>query len=199
MTIGDFEKTSWGWQLSQLQQQVGEWLELQTSRFERSLPLSKWSLPRWSEDLIKAIAWLLVPLSLVWLCWQLWRLLQPYLYFFVSQTRNSTDKITTQASELSVAAWLKRSQTYFSQGNHRKACRCLYMATLQRLHESAIAPHQPSRTDGEYLQLVQQLPQFQSYQTLIATHEQLCFGDVEILPETYNSCQQAYREIARGE
>ncbi len=111
MTIGDFEKTSWGWQLSQLQQQVGEWLELQTSRFERSLPLSKWSLPRWSEDLIKAIAWLLVPLSLVWLCWQLWRLLQPYLYFFVSQTRNSTDKITTQASELSVAAWLKRSQT----------------------------------------------------------------------------------------
>ncbi len=136
-------------------------------------------------------------LLLIWLCWQLWRLLQPYLYSYVSQTGSTG--ITTQASELSVAAWLKRSQTYFSQGNHRKAYRCLYMATLQRLHESAIAPHQPSRTDGEYLQLVQQLPQFQSYQTLIATHEQLCFGNAEIVPETFSQCQQAYQEIAGGE
>ncbi len=159
--------------------------------------MSKWSLPRWSEDLIKAIAWLLVRLSLVWLCWQLWRLLQPYLYSFVSQTGSTG--ITTQASEPSVAAWLKRSQTYFSQGNHREACRCLYMATLQRLHDSAIAPHQPSRTNGEYLQLVQQLPQSQSYQALIATHEQLCFSNAEIVPEDFSQCQQAYQEIAGGE
>jgi hypothetical protein len=72
------------------------------------------------------------------------------------------------------------------------------MATLQRLHDSAIAPHQPSRTDGEYLQLVQQLPQSQSYQALIATHEQLCFN-AEIVPENFSQCQQAYQEIAGGE
>ena len=197
--MNEFEKNSWGWQISQFQQQVGEWLELQLSHFGSNLPnLPNWSLSRWSLNLIFAIAWLLVALVVFWLVWQLWRFLQPYLYSLGFQTEKSTG-ISTTTTQLSQEAWLKRSQVYFNNGNYREACRCLYMAMLQRLDESAIAPHQPSRTDGEYLQLVQQLPLSQSYQTLIATHEQLCFGDVEILPENYNSCQQAYREIARGE
>lgn len=195
MTSGEFEKNSWGWQLSQLQQQAGEWIELQLSRFGSNVPnLPKWSLPRWLVDLTGAIAWLILGLVLVWVFWQLWRLLEPYLYSFISPTA-STTKVTTLATQLSPEAWFARSQTYFRAGNYRLACRCLYMAMLQRLHDSAIAPHQSSRTDGEYLQLVNSLPQSQSYQTLIATHEQLCFGNAQILPETYDACQQAYREI----
>jgi len=199
MTTGEFEKTNWGWQLSQLQQQVGEWIELQLSRFDSNLHLPEWYLPRRTEELIKAIAWLLLGLLLIWLGWQLWRLLEPYLYSFVSQARNPASITTNQTSELAVEEWLKRSQAYFNQGNYREACRCLYMAVLQRLHERAIAPHQPSRTDREYLQLVQQLPQSQSYQTLIATHEQLCFGNAEIALETFAQCQQAYQKISREE
>lgn len=199
MTTGDFEKNSWGWQLSVFQRQVGEWWELQKSKFESALPrVPNWSLPKWSEDLIKAIAWLLLGLVLLRLGWQLWRLLEPLLYSLVSQAKKS-DRITTTTSELPEDAWLKRSQTYFHKGNYREACRCLYMAMLQRLHDKAIAPHQQARTDGEYLQLVQELPQSQSYQTLIAIHEQLCFGNAEMRPETFAQCQQAYGEIGEKE
>lgn len=200
MATGSFEKTSWGWQLSQFQQQVGEWVELQFSRFESALP--EWSWPSWLinapwiVELLKVLVWLVLGLFLIWLGWQMWRLLEPYLYSLISRTGNSNVLVATKrGSELSVAAWLQRSQECFSKGNYREACRCLYLAMLQRLNETGIAPHQPSRTDGEYLQLVQQLPQSQSYQTLITTHEQLCFGSSEILPETFDQCRQAYREI----
>lgn len=194
MTTGEFEKTNWRWQLEQFQQQVGEWIALQLSRFQSTLPnLPEWSLPKWSLDLIRAIALLISGLLLIWLGWQLWRLLEFYLYAFSSKTGKLAG--TTTKSSISLEAWLKRSQIYFSQGNYREACRCLYMAMLQRLHERGIV-HQPSRTDGEYLQLVQQLPQSGSYQTLIAIHQQLCFDNTEILPETFAQCQQAYREIA---
>lgn len=199
MAKGEFEKTSWSWQTAQVQKQVGEWIELQFSRFDSNLPnLPEWSLSKWATDVIKAIAVLLVGLLLIWLCWQLWKRLEPYVYSF-SQERNAADSVTTQTDRLSAKAWLKRSQTYLNQGNYREACRCLYMIGLQRLHDNAIAPHQPSRTDREYLQLIQQLPQSRSYQTLIATHEQLYFGNAEILPETFEQCQQAYREIVGEE
>lgn len=194
MTSGEFEKNSWGWQVSQLQQQVGEWVELQLSRFGSNLPNLPPRLPKWSIELIRAIAWVLLALVILWLVWQLWRLLEPYIYSLISPPA-STTKLTTSQAQLSVEEWLKRSQAKRRKGNYREACRCLYMAMLQRLHDSAIAPDQISRTDGEYLQIVNQLPQSQYYQTLIATHEQLCFGDSEILPETFDSCQQAYREI----
>ena len=200
MTTGEFEKTSWSWQIAQFQKQVGEWIELQFSRFDSSMPnLPEWSLSKWATDLIKAIAVLLVGLLLIWLCLQLWKQLEPYVYSFISPERNAASSVTTQTNQLSVEAWLKRSQAYLNQGNYREACRCLYMVILQRLHDNAIAPHQPSRTDREYLQLIQQLPQSRSYQTLIATHEQLYFGNAEILPETFEQCQQAYREIVEEE
>ena len=194
MPIGSFEKTNWGWQLSQFQKQVGEWVELQVSRFASSLPKSSW--PRinapWLGELLKAVVLLLLGLCLTWLGWKLRRLLKPYLYSLSGSPRASA---TTQVNELSAQAWLQRSQACFRQGNYREACRYLYLAMLQRLNDTGIAPHQPSRTDGEYRQLVQQLPQSQSYQTLITTHEQLCFGNAEIKLETFDQCQQAYREI----
>jgi hypothetical protein len=197
MTNSEFEKTSIGWQLAQWRQQVGEWIELQTMRLSKNIPQMPEGIPQWVVELFKAIAWIVAVVILLWLARYLWR--RWGLYLLGARTRRTAGRSTTpRASEMSVEAWLKRSQADFSQGNYREACRCLYMAMLQLLHERAIARHQPSRTDGEYLQLVQQLPQSQSYRTLIATHEQLCFSDGEILPETFEQCQQAYREISRG-
>jgi hypothetical protein len=69
------------------------------------------------------------------------------------------------------------------------------MAMLQRLNDSGLAPHHSSRTDGEYLQLVQQLSQPQPYQTLIMTHQRLCFSNAEVSSAVFEQCQQAYREI----
>lgn len=189
MPTGDFEKTSWGWQIEQFQRQVGEWVELQFShlKLNRYVP---GTTALWLGKLIEVAFWLVVSLVLIRLCWQLWRQFSPVFW-----SQAEVTETTTTLSESTVAEWLQRSQTYFRQGNYREACRYLYLAMLQRLNDTGIIRHQPSRTDGEYLQLVRQLHQSQPYQTLITTHEQLCFGDAEVLLETFNQCQQAYQEI----
>ena len=199
MPTDSFEKNSLGWQLGQLQQRFGEWWELQTSQFSPNRPEA--SVPSWLNSPIlwliaKAAFWLVLALLLSWAALQIVRLLNPYFYSLRNQLSQPDDKAReTLVSELSVAEWLERSQKFQQQGNYQEACLCLYKAMLQRLNDAGIAPHQSSRTDGEYLQLIQQLPQPQPYQTLLMTHQQLCFSNAEASPSVFEQCQQAYREI----
>ena len=199
MSKGSFEKDSLGWQLGQLQQRFGEWWELQFSRFAPDS--SKASLPSWWDSpilqmLAQAVFWMIVALLVTWVGWLIWRLLRPYIYSLTQSFNQPTNKAAqTPAKELSVAGWLQRSQKFQQQGNYREACQCLYMAMLQRLNDSGIAPHELSRTDGEYLRLVQQLPQPRPYRTLLMTHQQLCFSNTEASSSDFEQCQQAYREI----
>ncbi len=199
-TNEEFAKTSWGWQLSLFQRQLGEWIELQLSRFKSPLPnisAPDWSLNApWLVDLIKALIWLLAIAITTWLLWQLWKLVEPYTYFWRDRSSKLGTK-DTNLPQLAVKQWLEQSQAYFAQGNYAEACRCLYHATLQHLHDRKIATHQSSRTDGEYLQLLANLPPSPAYQTMLATHEQLCFSDTEILPENFEQCKQAYGEISQ--
>lgn len=199
-TTEEFAKTSWGWQLSLFQQQLGEWIELQLSRFKSPFP--KTSTPDWSfdapwlVDLIKALIWLIAIAITLWLLWQVWKLLAPITYSW--RGRKST-KVRSKANlpQLTVNQWLEKSQAYFAQGNYAEACRCLYQATLQHLHDRKIIAHQFSRTDGEYLQLLKDIPPSPAYQKLLATHEQLCFSNAEILKENFEQCKQAYKEISK--
>ena len=199
MSKGSFEKDSWGWQLQQLGQQFGEWWELQTSRFSANTP--NVSLPSWWNSpvlltIAKAAIWAIVIFLVIWVGWQLWRRWQPYLYSLTQQFNHQAQNATqTPATELSVDSWLHRSQKFQQQGNYREACQCLYMAMLQKLNDSGIAPHESTRTDGEYLKLVQHLPQPKPYRTLLLTHQQLCFSKVEASSSLFEQCQQAYREI----
>jgi len=199
MPTGSFEKTSFGWQLSQLQQRVGEWWELQTSRFAPNLP--DVSVPSWLDSRVvwiiaKAAFWVILALLLSWAALQIMRLLSPYFYTLTNQLSQPADRATkTSDSELSVAGWLQRSQKFQQQGNYREACLCLYMAMLQRLNDTGLVPHQSSRTDGEYLQLIQQLPKPTPYQTLLVTHQELCFSNTEASRSVFDECQEAYREI----
>ena len=200
MSVDSFEKTNWGWQFSQLQQQVGEWLEYQFSRFNLTLP--EWSLgsstASWLSKLLNLLFWILLSLFLVWVGWQLWQKFSPYLDSWRDGVQKSTVRsATTTVGELSGGVWLTRSQEFYRLGNYREACRCLYFAMLEYLHSKAILPKESSRTDGEYLQLLRlSVTPMQPYETLITTHEQICFSDTEIYRENYEQCQQAYREIA---
>jgi Domain of unknown function (DUF4129) len=203
MSVNTFEKTNWNWQIQQLQQRIGEWWELQLSRNQPRLPNPPnifW--PDWLGELlwllVRVASWLLLGFVLVWLALQLLRVLEPYLYSLGFQLRNAANRQTTAPTkELTAEGWFKRSQAYYRQGNYGEAYRALYMAMLQRLNDTGIAPHEPSRTDGEYLNITQQLPQNRAYQTLLKTHERLCFGNTEISPEAFEQCQQAYRDIER--
>jgi hypothetical protein len=199
MPAGSFEKNSLGWQSAQLGQRLEEWWELQTARFSPNLP--KVSLPSWLDSpllwiIAKAVFWLILAILLSWVALQITRRLSPYFYTLTNQLKQSSQKATnTSDSELSVAAWLQRSQKFQKQGNYREASLCLYRAMLQRLNDRGIANAQPSRTDGEYMQLVQQLPQPTPYQTLLAIHQELCFSKAEASRSLFDRCQQAYREI----
>ncbi|NEQ74267.1 MAG: DUF4129 domain-containing protein [Okeania sp. SIO2C9] len=198
MSENSFEKDSLGWQFHKLQQKFGEWWEVQTSQTAAKLPGV--DLPYWWDNPIilmiaKAMAWLLFAFLLSWVAIQIIRLLNPYIYSLRNKI-NLTTKIRTESQlELSVTAWLNQSQKYQEIGNYREACRCLYMAMLQGLHDRGIICDQPSRTDGEYLELIQQLSQPKPYQKLFITHQQLLFGNLEVSAAVFAECQQAYQQI----
>ncbi|MEA5504139.1 DUF4129 domain-containing protein [Halotia wernerae UHCC 0503] len=196
MPTDTFEKTSLGWQLSQLQQQLGEWWEYQFDQNLLELPTG--SISPWVVNLLQFLFWFVLCLLLAWVAWRLWREFNSYIYSWLSSDRNSDNSQTkSRFDDSSVILLLERSQQLYRQGNYREACRCLYLAILQHLHDTKVIIHKPSRTDGEYLQLLQSsVTLMQPYETLITTHEQLCFGDTEILPENYEQCRQAYREIS---
>lgn len=190
-----FDKTSIGWQLMQWQQQFWEWLELQF--FQNNLDFPKVKLPSGLSEvlwpLLKILSWLLLVVAIFWVSWQLWLILRPYLYGLSFEWGTSANTGTAQ-SETVRDLW-ERSQKFYRQGNYKQAARYLYLAMLQKLHDSGLVPQQPSRTDGEYRQLTDSLPKREAYQMLLNTHENIYFGNADISPEDFQQCQQAYREI----
>ncbi|BAY39300.1 hypothetical protein NIES2111_36740 [Nostoc sp. NIES-2111] len=198
MSTDNFEKGGWDWQFSQFQQQVGEWLEYQSYRFERVLPnwSPAWKFAPWLGGVLNFLSWLLLGLFVTVILWRLWGALNPYLYAWFNIDSSGGKRARISTLDVSVANLLERSQSLYRQGNYREACRCLYLAILQHLHDTKIITHKPSRTDNEYLQLLRSaVTPIQPYETVITTHEQLCFGNAEILPENYEQCRQAYQEI----
>ena len=199
MTTDAFEQTNWVWEFSLFQQQVGEWIEYQFSRFQKTLPELPpgWSINSWLGELLNILFWLGLGLFVVWIGWRLWQEFNPYIYAWLNAMSNSPGfRTKADSRETSIALLLNQAQEFHQQYNYTEACRCVYLAMLQQLHEQAIARQQPSRTDGEYLQLLKSsVTLIQPYQTLITTHEQLCFSEHEMLAENYQQCWQAYQQI----
>jgi Domain of unknown function (DUF4129) len=195
MSVSDFESTTWGWRWQQWQQESGEWIELKLSqlfpKLAPNVPENVDSLPQFDLD------WLVRGVGILLLAWMAW-LLGRWIWELWNRgiLRTSTTQFPLKEKQQStVKDWLARSQTQQAQGNYRAACRCLYMAMLQRLHDTEVVPNQPNLTDEEYRQLLQQQPQNQSYKILLDTHERLYFGKQKATPNTFDRCQQAYREI----
>ena len=214
MTKGEFQRTSWDWQSSLFQQKIGESVEYQLQRlvdwlnslfspFKNLFPdiSPQWSFDQQLLDALKILFWVVLGLFIAWIGLQLWREFRPYFYTWWNEIEkgNTTDAKTTE-TQLSSSKWLKRSQELYRQGNYREACRCLYLSTLQHLHEKEILPHKRSRTDGEYLRLLESSANsMQPYETLITTHERLCFDDSEVFADNYKQCQQAYQQVMSNE
>jgi Domain of unknown function (DUF4129) len=201
MSASTFEKTNWGWQFQQFQQGIGEWLELQLSRNQPNLP--NVSVADWVGELIWLVLrvgfWLILGWLLIWLALQILKTLDPYFYSWRLQMSGGANEGGAKLHKaVSLQEWLLRAQQQYHRGNYREAVRALYMAMLQRLNDTGIAPHEASRTDGEYGNITQTLPQQAAYQTLLKTHERLCFGNGEIPKTDYEQCQQAYGKIDKG-
>jgi len=191
---GNFEKDSLGWQVQLLQQQVGEWFErLLTSAQAPSGKLPNWSVPDW---VFRLLFWAIAIVLALWIGWQLYRLLSPFLltnlFLGRGRSKNPTGEDSTEL--VPESRWVVRSRTYAQQGNYRAACQALYMAVLQQLDDRKLLPSDRSRTDGEYLRFLQTQPNPRPYHVLFRTHERLCFGEVEISEAQFIDCEQAYRE-----
>jgi hypothetical protein len=194
MTTPQFEKVNLSWRLQQLQQNLGEWWELQWQRRFGHLPDIK--SPRiedpefWARFIANSSIFVLFAL-LFWLGWRSRRWWLAYL----KQWQGIALPVVTQKKTFSVADWIERSHHYHQQRDYYQACRCLYLAMLQQLHEKGLIPHSPSRTDEEYRLLILELPQPDPYETLLITHQQLCFGQRQASASLYARCHQACQEI----
>lgn len=198
MASGSFEETSLGWKLSQWQQQIGEWFEWQFSKLRpdwKPPDWSEWPEMTWLSVLWRVLLWAIVVAIAVWFIWQVWPLVKR---LYAQWMQPMTTPPTPKADPIfSAAVWLTRARAFQQQGNYRDACRALYMAALQRLHERNLLPSQASRTDGEYWQALQSDTHAQAYRVLLRTHEQLCFGQRDITAQAFERCQQAYLELER--
>ncbi len=147
--------------------------------------------PEW---VFKALFWVIATVMGLWVLWQLYQLARPYLGLERIQ-RGKPANLNQQVNEKRTPAqWLQRSRTFAQQGNYREACRALYQAMLQKLDQQQLIPDQASRTDGEYLRIVQTFANPRPYQVLFRTHERICFSDVEVSEQTFADCDRAYQE-----
>jgi Domain of unknown function (DUF4129) len=196
MSAKSFDKTSFGWQIQQMQQRVGEWIEVTFSP-ALSKAVNSLGFPEWLWDILVVIGWVILAFVVAWLALQIYRQLRPYIESLIFPIRDRQKSTLTEDKSLSytVAEWLQQAQKLRSQGNYSEACRALYMALLQRLAEAELIPAQISRTDREYLKLMAKIPSCQSCKLLVATHEQIWFSDASISSETFERCQQAYQDV----
>jgi Domain of unknown function (DUF4129) len=187
------EKTSWRWQLEQLQQQLGEWIEVKLRSNDRDLQLD--IFPPWLGWLLVRLTWLLLAGLIIWFGY---RIIYPYLQRWIernNQSKSLLDVVPVQA--YTVVELLSKSQQFQRDGDYTQASRWLYLAMLQRLNDANLIPHQFSRTDREYLQLLRTVPMIDVGQILVSIHEQLHFGNQQIEIADFDRCQQAYQQIER--
>jgi len=193
--MGSFDKSDWNWQIEQFQRRTSEWLELNFfPAAEQAIRGADWTFSDWVVNVTIWLAWAILGSAIAWMLWQIFKIMRPYLEtvgWLRPRMRTEAKLPVTPAA----IEWEQRSQNFAGQGEYREACRALYMAMLQRLHEATLAPQQPSRTDGEYLQLLRHIPRWQTYQILLSTHERLCFNDEMLSVSSFERCQQAYQEL----
>ncbi len=187
-----FQKTSWQWQLEQIQQRLGEWI-MAKLRFGGPKQL----LPEW---LISAIGYSLWFLLFAGLAWIIYLMVSRYGKQLGFRRRRSGTPEPQPVKQYTLAELLTKAQQFQSQKNYGEACRYLYLAMLQRLNDANLVPHQTSRTDREYAKILTHLPGMSPVtnqgKILLQTHEQLQFADQTITAAGFDSCQQAYSQIA---
>ncbi|HEY9810245.1 MAG TPA: DUF4129 domain-containing protein [Halomicronema sp.] len=202
MKSGSFENTNLGWQLGQTQQKVAEWVELQFSKLNFNGPKAPPSFGEinfgWVEVLLQGMFWLILALLIVWFGWLIWRLWPGFFARLRGLGSSSTTPAQQAAKPMPTAAeWLVQAAKLSREGDFGLASRCLYMAMLERLNDSSTVDNQPSRTDGEYRELLKRFSGRKSCEVLLSTHERLCFGEMPVTGEEFERCQEAFRKIEK--
>lgn len=184
------------WQLNQLQRRVVEWLEWQFRGDPNEPNPEVPDLSTFWQRLGDLALWSAIALLVVLISWLVWQVLRPYWLTWRHQSRQRLQLDTSAETQTqSVQAWQQQARRYQRDGNYTQACLCLYLGMLQRLDDLGIAPHQPSRTDGEYQRALAGLAYATPYYTLLAMHQNLKFGNQPASAELVERCLQAYAQL----
>ena len=193
MKTDNFEKENLGWRLQQLQQRLGEWWELQWSKFFKrpNLDLPDYQPPDFWDTWLKNS---LTFIFFAFIFWIIWRSRKTLLRYF-DQLKNLHPQSEPETPIYSVSYWVTRSRHFQSSGDYYQACRCLYLAMLQQLHEKGWIIHQASRTDEEYRLLILDLAQPDPYERLFIIHQELCFGKRIASAQLVLDCERTFQKI----
>jgi hypothetical protein len=195
-STGNFQSDNLTWRFQQSQRQFGEWWEQLLGR-PHAGPREQPTIPLWWgwELLQMLVLWALFAALIAIVAVFLWRLAQSAWRSY--RTQRASAQPLPKPTERSVNEWLNCAQQAQKRGDYAQACRWLYCAMLQLLHDRQFIPNRPSQTNGEYRQLVQPLPGQSNYEILIQTHEQVHFGGDASSIEQYQQCQRAYENISQ--
>lgn len=189
------ERTNWTWRIRTGQRWLSEWIELHTQGWNvPEVDLPGWELP---NGLGRVLFWVLViaaacllgvyfvRLGLRW-----WHTFQPWRRAGVHRTTAIGDAASTPES------WLRRALQMQPRGQYGEACQALYMSLLQYWSDRELIPFDASRTDGEYLGLIDRLdlPR-EACRKLIGTHERLSFAGAIASADDYQQCYAAYQLV----
>jgi large-conductance mechanosensitive channel len=108
-----FQKTTWPWQIEQIQQRIGEWIE---AKVKFAAP--KQGLPAWLISFITNLLWFLLIAGAVWIAYLI---LSRYQQQF--RHRHPPDETAVQPSKTyTVAELLAQAQQWQNQKNYGEAC-----------------------------------------------------------------------------
>lgn len=207
MASPSHNSSSLGWQIRKSVQRFREWAEYRADRTDANWP--DWNWPDWAwldwklpPEVGQVLFWGGVSIITLWLSWLLFRALEPFIARWLEQeqawVKLGKKRPEQVADNRAAKDWWKQALNLAQQGRHAEACKALYRATLQQLHDSQQLLHKPSRTDREYLEkLGEDRPLPRPYQLLIGTHERLLFGSAIASAEMFQRCRKAYEEIQK--
>jgi hypothetical protein len=194
--MATYQESNLAWQLQQLGQNVGEWLQWQGQRFWGRVPnveipeIENW---QWWEHLIfHGLLWLGIGLAIAVLWWnrKTWQR-------YWANLNDLELRPSLPVNEPGVGHWRKLAQQAAQRGDYYQACRHLYLALLRLLQEQKLVEQNPALTDQEYQQLLANLSQSETetYERVFSIHQQLCFGQQPASLELFHHCQAAIAAI----
>lgn len=119
----------------------------------------------------------------------------------LSTQRKTTAKTIRGASAveeiLDSSGWKQHASKLAKQGDHRGACRAIYLSLLQKLDENGIAQFAPTKTNYEYAYLLSKHPDIQQrFKRLSGLVEVIWFGNKTADEADYNEAVQELDEVS---
>lgn len=193
-----YEKDNIWWRIGKTQQMLAEWWDKKNYGLKENF--QDWSIPSWLKDFLwksaKIFSWIILTFLLVWIVWKISPSLRNYFANLIDKIKDDrTYNKPKKIRDTSITDWWQKAEKFQVSGNYTEAIFCLYAGALQKLHDQGIAANLVSRTDGEYLKIVDRLLPSTSYQVLFEVHQDLCFGGTKADLNLWQRYSKAYQNL----